>query len=121
MDYVPVARWSLGYLRRHGLEMDTNLLRDRWEYILQYDDGTWTYSVDGFTPNKNLLELFDYGKFTTEMIRRAEDLMEKMYPVLLKVFRGELPPDQDLRLKCECGGDKVNTTHSMWCPKWVDI
>lgn len=20
--------------------------------------------------------------------------------------------------KCECGGEKANTTHSDWCPKW---
>lgn len=24
-------------------------------------------------------------------------------------------------IKCECGADKVRTTHSNWCPKWEKI
>lgn len=28
--------------------------------------------------------------------------------------------DENKEKKCECGGEKANTTHSDWCPKYKE-
>ena len=28
---------------------------------------------------------------------------------------------EEHEIRCECGGDKTNTGHSMWCPKFIGL